>query len=188
MTLCYCEREKERDMSEMLMHNDSKQQSFNVSFWQYYRYYWVTNNNFPLTGVPPPDTSTSRPTPAPITWWKPTTTGPTTPYWQPSVSTILPWQTSATTQPSIPPWQTSATTIAPIQPVPEVHTSDKCQEGVYRRDPSNCSKYFRCVHGVEHSETCAPGLLWNDAKVRGNQLVRCFQEIVKWCVCVYKRQ
>lgn len=56
-------------------------------------------------------------------------------------------------------------------PVVSVSSGDKCQEGVYRADPADCTKYYRCVHGNEVQETCTHGLQWDKSKVGTAPLV-----------------
>lgn len=125
-----------------------------------------SNNIHCSTDIPPYDSSsvTTVATPPPITWWKPSTTGSTTPWWQSSTSS-----TSATTVPS---WHSTTITAITTQPSSIPSTpAGKCQEGLYRRDPTDCRKYYRCVHGLEEPQTCAHGLQWDDAKVRDDEAI-----------------
>lgn len=124
-------------------------------------------------GIPPPGSVfvTPVPKPPPITWWKPETTKSTTPWGHPgtSATTVPPWHTSATTAvTSRPAAVTPAIIPVTSRPSSSVDTQPgrKCQEGTHRRHPTDCGKYYRCVHGEEHGTACSPGLHWNDATKR----------------------
>lgn len=45
-----------------------------------------------------------------------------------------------------------------------VITAEQCSSGQYYPDPGSCTTFYICVNGIPIKQTCAPGLVWNQAQ------------------------
>lgn len=105
----------------------------------------------------------------------------TWPSWNPSGTTSKPsseftwWPTQSTTTTTKAPSTTTTTTTTTERPDEEIihvpvntipGSGGPCTiEGMYKRHPYSCSKYYQCVYGEYIEYNCASGLHWHE---RGN--------------------
>ncbi|PNF16877.1 putative chitinase 10 [Cryptotermes secundus] len=97
----------------------------------------------------------------------------TSPWWTTAQSTSTTgwdnWWTSTTTTTTtthIPDgwWTTTKKSTTTSRPSTEIIVStERCSNGQYYPDPGSCTIFYICVNGTPVKQTCAPGLVWNQA-------------------------